>query len=64
MKAAFRMRRRPTTGRMTRWILLISFIILVGRLLYATVGAWHHHQNKRVTPAEQTVKPTPPPERP
>lgn len=45
---------------MTRWILLISFIILLGRLLYATVGAWHHHQNKRVTPAEQTVKPTPP----
>ncbi|WP_073961009.1 YfgG family protein [Sodalis-like endosymbiont of Proechinophthirus fluctus] len=49
---------------MTRWILLISFIILLGRLLYTTVSAWHHHQNKRIDPAEQTIKPTPPPERP
>ncbi|WP_431225461.1 YfgG family protein [Serratia sp. L9] len=39
--------RKKTTGRMTKIVLLISFIILVGRLLYAAIVAIPHHQEKR-----------------
>lgn len=45
MKLAYSMRRRRTSGRMTRWILLISFFILFARLVFATLGAWHHQLN-------------------
>lgn len=38
--------RKTTTGRMTKVVLLISFIILVGRLLYAAIAAIPHHQEK------------------
>ncbi|WP_071882824.1 YfgG family protein [Chania multitudinisentens] len=38
--------RKKTTGRITRIVLLISFIILVGRLLYAVLMAIPHHQEK------------------
>jgi len=40
---------------MTRWILLISFIILFGRFVYATIDAWHYQQAKTAEPAEQIV---------
>jgi len=30
---------------MIRWILLISFFILFARLVFATLGAWHHQLN-------------------
>ena len=53
MKLAYPMRRRRTSVRMTRWILLISFIILFGRFIYASIGAWQHHQNKSAEPAGQ-----------
>ncbi len=56
MKLAYSMRRRRTSVRMTRWILLISFLILFARLVFATLGAWHHQLNdieKIAQPVEQ-----------
>ncbi|WP_413737620.1 YfgG family protein [Sodalis sp. RH21] len=47
------MRRRRTSVRMTRWILLISFVFLFARLVFATVGAWQHQQDKINEPAGQ-----------
>ncbi|MFI8416547.1 YfgG family protein [Serratia sp. NPDC078593] len=41
--------RKRTTGKMTKIILFISFIILIGRLLYAAVVAVPHHQEKKVS---------------
>nr|WP_220469086.1 YfgG family protein [Escherichia fergusonii] len=32
---------------MTRIVLLISFIFFFGRFIYSSVGAWHHHQDKK-----------------
>nr|WP_218926728.1 YfgG family protein [Mixta gaviniae] len=32
---------------MTRVVLLISFILLLGRLLYVLPGAFQHHQDKK-----------------
>jgi len=34
---------------MTRIVLLISFIILLGRLIYTIPGAIEHHQQKKAT---------------
>ncbi|MEA9388994.1 YfgG family protein [Acerihabitans sp. TG2] len=56
VKLAYSMRRRRTSGRMTRWILLISFFILFARLVFATLGAWHYQLNdieKIAHPVEQ-----------
>lgn len=39
--------RRQFNGRMTRIILLISFIFFFGRFVYSSVGAWYHHQDKK-----------------
>ena len=39
--------RRHFNGRMTRIILLISFIFFFGRFVYSSVGAWYHHQDKK-----------------
>jgi len=33
--------------RMTRIILLISFLFLFGRFIYSSIGAWYHHQDKK-----------------
>ncbi|WP_213989918.1 YfgG family protein [Sodalis sp. dw_96] len=56
MKLAYSMhKRRRTSVRMTRWILLISFIILFGRFIFAAIGAWQHQQVKPAEPAEQMV---------
>ncbi|TKI06680.1 YfgG family protein [Martelella alba] len=49
------MRRRRTSFRITRWILFISFIILFGRFIYATIGAWQHQQHKSAEPAGQML---------
>nr|WP_191092113.1 YfgG family protein [Kluyvera sp. EC_51] len=32
---------------MTRIVLLISFIFFFGRFVYSSIGAWHHHQDKK-----------------
>ncbi|MDU4315651.1 MAG: YfgG family protein, partial [Klebsiella michiganensis] len=33
--------------RMTRIVLLISFIFFFGRFVYSSIGAWYHHQDKK-----------------
>ncbi|WP_380183686.1 YfgG family protein [Kalamiella sp. sgz302252] len=50
--------KRRKTSRMTRIVLLVSFIILAGRLLYVLPGAIEHHkQKKQETPVSvSTVK--------
>ncbi len=50
--------KRQKTSRMTRIVLLISFILLVGRLLYAVPGAIEHHKQKHqdVTVPTETNK--------
>jgi len=41
---------------MTKIVLFISFIILVGRLLYAAVVAVPHHQEKKLAPYQETTE--------
>lgn len=48
--------RKKTTGQMTKIVLFVSFIILVGRLLYATVVAVPHHQEKKLAPYQTTTE--------
>ncbi|CAI1063349.1 Protein of uncharacterised function (DUF2633) [Serratia entomophila] len=48
--------RRKTTGQMTKIVLFISFIILIGRLLYAAVVAVPHHQEKRLAPPQNATE--------
>jgi hypothetical protein len=48
--------RKKTTGQMTKIVLFVSFIILVGRLLYAAVVAVPHHQEKKLTPYQTTTE--------
>ncbi|ATM94906.1 Protein of uncharacterised function (DUF2633) [Yersinia frederiksenii] len=40
------MKRRPST-QLTKIILLVSFLILFGRLLYAGIASMSHHQERR-----------------
>lgn len=47
--------KRRTNVQMTKIVLLISFIILIGRLLYASFGAISHHQDKK---GNQQIAPT------
>ncbi|EFA4434465.1 DUF2633 family protein, partial [Escherichia coli] len=45
MSQATSMRKRHRfNSRMTRIVLLISFIFFFGRFIYSSVGAWQHHQ--------------------
>lgn len=46
MTAPTMRKRHHLNNRMTRTILLISFILLLGRVIYASIGAWYHHQEK------------------
>ncbi|MDR9890758.1 YfgG family protein [Pseudenterobacter timonensis] len=47
MSQATRMHRRHRFNtRMTRIVLLISFLFFFGRFVYSSIGAWHHHQDK------------------
>lgn len=47
MNRAMPFRKHRKTGRMTRIVLLVSFIILAARLLYVLPGAIEHHQQKK-----------------
>ncbi|EPB3792404.1 YfgG family protein [Shigella flexneri] len=48
MSQATSMRKRHQfNSRMTRIVLLISFIFFFGRFIYSSVGAWLHHQSKK-----------------
>lgn len=40
-------RRHRFNHRMTRIILLISFLFFFGRFVYSSIGAWYHHQDKK-----------------
>jgi len=40
---------------MTRIILLISFLFLFGRFVYSSIGAWHHHQDKKAQQSSLSV---------
>lgn len=40
-------KRHRFNSRMTRIVLLISFIFFFGRFVYSSIGAWHHHQDKK-----------------
>ncbi|WNN43304.1 MULTISPECIES: YfgG family protein [Winslowiella] len=55
MHNAMTMKRHKKTGRMTRIVLLISFIILLGRLIYSIPGAIDHHQQKKAMPETSTI---------
>ncbi|EIC83022.1 YfgG family protein [Serratia sp. M24T3] len=52
--------RKKNNISMTKIVLAISFIILIGRLIYAGIGSYSHHQNQKQVPAqtEQSVAPT------
>ncbi|EOC9249747.1 TPA: YfgG family protein [Enterobacter hormaechei] len=39
-------KRHRFNTRMTRIILLISFLFFFGRFVYSFIGAWYHHQDK------------------
>jgi len=53
---AMSFRKRQKTGRMTRIILFVSFIILVGRLVYVVPGAIEHHKQKKQDTAVPALK--------
>ncbi|CAX60895.1 MULTISPECIES: YfgG family protein [Erwinia] len=55
MNSAMSFRKRRKTSHMTRIILLVSFIILVGRLIFVVPGAIKHHQQKNQDVAVPTV---------
>ena len=40
-------KRHQFNSRMTRIILLISFLFFFGRFVYSSIGAWYHHQDKK-----------------
>jgi len=48
------LQKRQKTGTLTRIILFVSFIILLGRLIYVVPGAIEHHQQKKTAPATST----------
>ncbi|MBS0970565.1 DUF2633 domain-containing protein [Chimaeribacter arupi] len=56
--------RRRTNVRMTKIVLAISFIFLLGRMIYAGIGAVTHHQEKRLIPLDHTTTQTIPPRDP
>ncbi|EOZ9374708.1 YfgG family protein [Enterobacter hormaechei] len=39
-------KRHRFNTRMTRIILLISFLFFFGRFVYSSIGAWYHYQDK------------------
>ncbi len=41
-------KRHRFNRRMTRIVLLISFLFFFGRFVYSSIGAWYHHQDKSV----------------
>ena len=40
-------KRHRFNRRMTRIVLLISFIFFFGRFVYSSIGAWYYHQDKK-----------------
>ena len=48
------LQKRQQTGKLPRIVLFISFIILLGRLIYVVPGAIEHHQQKTAEPVSST----------
>lgn len=40
-------KRHRFNTRMTRIVLLISFLFFFGRFVYSSIGAWQHHQDNK-----------------
>lgn len=60
MSQAPRMHKRHRFNtRMTRVILLISFLFFFGRFVYSFIGAWYHHQDKIQTQQSSLTVETP-----
>ncbi|QLO39774.1 DUF2633 family protein [Klebsiella sp. RHBSTW-00484] len=58
-------KRHRFNRRMTRIVLLISFIFFFGRFVYSSIGAWHHHQDKKQSQQSTiTVEPSAPSDAP
>lgn len=56
MSQSHSMRKRQRfDSRLTRIVLLISFIFFFGRFVYSSIGAWYHHQDK--AQLQQVVQP-------
>ncbi|WP_052282310.1 YfgG family protein [Kluyvera genomosp. 1] len=53
-------KRHQFNGRMIRIVLLISFIFFFGRFIYSSIGAWHHHQDKKESQQTSLSQQTPP----
>lgn len=54
-------KRHRFNRRMTRIVLLISFIFFFGRFVYSSIGAWYHHQDKKQSQQSTiTVEPSDP----
>ena len=57
-------KRHRFNRRMTRIVLLISFIFFFGRFVYSSIGALYHHQDKKQSQQSQqstiTVEPSDP----
>ncbi|WAT01402.1 YfgG family protein [Rouxiella chamberiensis] len=49
--------RNKNNMKMTKIVLAISFIILIGRLIYAGIGSYSHHQNQKQVQTEQRIAP-------
>ncbi|MBJ7224002.1 MULTISPECIES: YfgG family protein [unclassified Brenneria] len=54
-KRRISMRPRRSSSRIARAVLLISFIILLGRFAYSTISAFAHHQDKQQQRIEQPL---------
>ncbi|MEX3020219.1 YfgG family protein [Kluyvera sp. STS39-E] len=52
-------KRHQFNGRMIRIILLISFLFFFGRFVYSSIGAWHHHQDKKESQQSSQSQQTP-----
>ncbi|MCG8158851.1 DUF2633 family protein [Brenneria goodwinii] len=53
-KRRISMRPRRSGTRIARAVLLISFIILLGRFTYSTISAFAYHQNQQQQRIEQS----------
>lgn len=53
-------KRHRFNRRMTRIVLLISFLFFFGRFVYSSIGAWYHHQDKKASQESSlTAEPSP-----
>lgn len=52
-------KRHRFNTRMTRIILLISFLFFFGRFVYSSIGAWYHHQDKVQSQQSSLIVETP-----